>query len=234
MGDDAGTSGMNIYLLEDDPTAAAHIQRGFSELGHMVRHAADGRDAYLELEERDFDVAVIDRMVPGLDGLSLVRKLRARGRTTPVLMLTAMGQVSDRVEGLEGGADDYLVKPYAFVELVARVNALARRPAATVDITTLRAQDIAMNLLRRGVTRGGRTIDLQPREFRLLEQLLRHSDRIVTKTMLLESVWDFDFDPRTNVVETQVSRLRAKLNEGFERDAIQTVRGSGYMIRSAS
>lgn len=225
---------MNVLLLEDDKGAAAHIQRGLSELGHLVHLATDGRDAYSDLCDRDFDVAVIDRMVPGMDGLSLVRRLRAEGRSTPVLMLTALSLVEDRVEGLEGGADDYLGKPFAFTELVARLNALGRRPQKTTDITHLQAQDIEMNLLRREVTRGGRVIDLQPREFRLLEQLLRHSDRIVTKTMLLETVWDFDFDPRTNVVETQVSRLRTKLNEGFEIDAIQTVRGSGYMIRTAA
>ena len=223
---------MNVLLLEDDQTAAAHIQRGLGELGHQIRWSSNGDEAYAEIAMREFDVAIVDRMVPGLDGLSLVRKLRSEGRSVPVLMLTALGGVEERVAGLDGGADDYLAKPFAFVELVARLNALARRPQTTAETTTLSAQDIEMNLLRREVTRGGRSIDLQPREFRLLEQLLRHSDRIVTKTMLLERVWDFDFDPRTNVVETQVSRLRTKLNEGFETDAIQTVRGSGYMIRA--
>jgi len=223
---------MNVLLLEDDPTAASHIQRGLSELGHLVHWSADGIDAYAQIANHHFDVAIIDRMVPGLDGLTLVRRIRAEGAQLPVLMLTALGGVEDRVAGLDGGADDYLAKPFAFVELAARLNALARRPQATADVTLLRAQDIEMNLLRREVMRGGRSIDLQPREFRLLEQLLRHADRIVTKTMLLESVWDFDFDPRTNVVETQVSRLRSKLNEGFEHDAIQTVRGAGYMMRS--
>ena len=223
---------MHILLLEDDATAAGHIQRGLAELGHGVRWCRDGHDAHAQIEARQFDVAIIDRMVPGLDGLSLVRRLRAEGSAMPVLMLTALGGLEDRVAGLDGGADDYLAKPFAFVELVARLNALARRPQATAEVATLRAQDIEMNLLRREVRRSGRVIDLQPREFRLLEHLLRHSDRIVTKTMLLESVWNFDFDPRTNVVETQVSRLRTKLNEGFAVDAIQTVRGSGYIIRS--
>ncbi len=225
---------MNILLLEDDREAAAHILKGLGELGHMVRWTGTGEGAYAEIYDRTFDVAILDRMVPGLDGLSLVRQLRAEGQSLPVLMLTALTGVEDRVEGLDGGADDYLAKPFAFVELAARLNALARRPQATADVTMLRAQDIEMNLLRREVTRGGRSIDLQPREFRLLEQLLRHSDRVVTKTMLLESVWDFDFDPRTNVVETQVSRLRTKLNVAFPVDAIQTVRGAGYMIRSVS
>jgi two-component system OmpR family response regulator len=225
---------MNILLLEDDRTAAAHIMRGLGELGHLVRWSTNGDEAYAEIENRNFDVAVVDRMVPGTDGLSLVRRLRAEGKSLPVLMLTALGGVEDRVTGLDGGADDYLTKPFAFVELIARLNALARRPQTSTEIVTLRAQDIEMNLLRREVTRGGRAIDLQQREFRLLEQLLRHSDRIVTKTMLLESVWDFDFDPRTNVVETQMSRLRAKLNEFSDTDAIQTIRGSGYMIRTTS
>ncbi len=223
---------MNILLLEDDRAAAEHILRGLGELGHLVRWSGNGDDAYAEIEARNFDVAVIDRMVPGTDGLSLVKRLRAEGKTLPVLMLTALGGVEERVTGLDGGADDYLAKPFAFIELVSRLNALARRGQATVETVMLRAQDIEMNLLRREVTRAGRPIDLQPREFRLLEQLLRYSDRIVTKTMLLESVWDFDFDPRTNVVETQVSRLRTKLNEGHPVDAIQTIRGSGYMIRT--
>lgn len=223
---------MNVLLLEDDAAAAAHIERGLGELGHRVRWTANGLDAQAEITAQGFDVAIIDRMVPGLDGLSLVRRIRDGGAHLPVLMLTALGGVEDRVEGLNSGADDYLAKPFAFTELVARLNALARRPPATVEITTLAARDIEMNLLRRDVRRGGRTIALQPREFRLLEQLLRHADRVVTKTMLLESVWDFDFDPRTNVVETQMSRLRAKLNEGFADDAIQTVRSAGYMIRT--
>jgi two-component system OmpR family response regulator len=225
---------MNILLLEDDRTAAAHIMRGLGELGHLVRWSTNGDEAYAEIENRNFDVAVVDRMVPGTDGLSLVRRLRAEGKSLPVLMLTALGGVEDRVTGLDGGADDYLAKPFAFVELIARLNALGRRPQTSTEIVTLRAQDIEMNLLRREVTRGGRAIDLQQREFRLLEQLLRHSDRIVTKTMLLESVWDFDFDPRTNVVETQMSRLRSKLNEFSDTDAIQTIRGAGYMIRTTS
>jgi two-component system, OmpR family, response regulator len=223
---------VNILLLEDDATAAAHIRRGLGELGHQVQWLTNGLAARDAFSDDHFDVAIIDRMVPGLDGLSLVRQIRAAGHSVPVLMLTAIDGVEDRVAGLDGGADDYLAKPYAFSELVARLNALARRPQAVTEIISLHAQDIEMNLLRREVHRAGRPVDLQPREFRLLEQLLRNSDRIVTKTMLLERVWDFDFDPRTNVVETQISRLRTKLNEGFEIDAIQTVRGAGYMIRS--
>lgn len=224
---------MNVLLLEDDRIAADHIQRGLGDLGHNVTWIGDGKDAYARLRDGVFDVAIVDRMVPSLDGLSMVRLMRSEGRTTPVLMLTAMGGVEDRVAGLDGGADDYLAKPFALVELVARINALGRRPSNTADITVLQAQDIEMRLISREVSRAGCAIDLQPREFRLLEELLRNADRVVTKTMLLETVWDFDFDPRTNVVETQVSRLRSKLNEGFERDAIQTIRGSGYIIRSS-
>jgi len=228
-----GRHAVNVLLLEDDRTSADHIRSGLGRLGHDVLWFSNGADAYAGLDDASFDLAIVDRMVPGLDGLSLVRRMREEGRVTPVLMLTALGGVEDRVAGLDGGADDYLAKPFAFVELVARVNALARRPAATGDVAILRAQDIEMNLIRREVMRSGRKVDLQAREFRLLEHFLRHADRVVTKTMLLEAVWNFDFDPRTNVVETQVSRLRTKLNEGFAQDAIQTIRGAGYMVRSS-
>lgn len=223
---------MKVLLLEDDRIAGEHIFRGLSELGHFVRWVQGGGAALDEFDVHSFDIAILDRMVPGTDGLEVVRTLRSRGGTTPVLMLTAMGGLEDRVAGLDGGADDYLAKPFAWVELIARINALVRRPQGAQQPSVLRAQDIEMNLLRRELRRGGRPIDLQPREFRLLEQLLRNADRVVTKTMLLQTVWDFDFDPKTNVVETQVSRLRSKLNEGFASDPIQTVRGAGYMIRS--
>lgn len=223
---------MKILLLEDDAEAARHIIDGMSGLGHDVHWFSAGGEAARELLVGKYDVAIIDRMVPGLDGLSLVRVVRAAGCETPVLMLTALGGLEDRVEGINEGADDYLAKPHAFSELSARVHALARRPAATLATKTLAVGAIEMNLLRREVTREGRPIDLQPREFLLLEQLLRHADRVVTKSMLLETVWNFDFDPRTSVVETLISRLRAKLNQGFASDAIQTVRGAGYMIRT--
>lgn len=223
---------MDILLLEDDAQAAEHILRGMSELGHDVVWFAEGRGAATCLLSRPFDVAIVDRMVPGLDGLSLVREIREAGCDTAVLMLTALGGVEDRVEGLTGGADDYLTKPYAFSELAARVQALARRPSARIAESKLCAGGIELNLLRREARRNGRLIDLQPREFRLLEQLVRNADRVVTKTMLLERIWKFDFDPRTSVVETLVSRLRAKINGEGEDDAIQTVRGSGYMIRA--
>ncbi len=221
---------MKVFLLEDDPETAAFIERGLTELGHVVEVEADGSVALRRLAERDFDVLVLDRMVPGVDGLSVLKAIRAQGRTTPVLLLTAMSQIADRVDGLEEGADDYLVKPFAFVELAARVAALGRRPPTGEFDAVLRVADIEMNLLRREVRRGGRLVDLQPREFTLLEQLMRNPGRIVTRTMLLEKVWNFGFDPKTNIVETHMSRLRSKLNEGFERSAIRTVRGSGYMM----
>lgn len=223
---------MMILLLEDDAAAARHVMSGMTEIGHDVRWVENGSTALDELLSTAFDVAIIDRMVPGLDGLSLVRQLRATGCSTPVLMLTALGGVEHRVEGLNEGADDYLAKPYTFSELCARVNALGRRPAIFQDNSILKAGAIEMNMLRREVRRDGRMIELQPREFRLLEQLVRNADRVVTRTMLLETVWKFDFDPRTSVVETLVSRLRAKLNEGFADDAVLTVRGAGYTIRS--
>lgn len=230
--DTARPAEMRILLLEDDPTAAQHIIAGMSDAGHDVHWLTMGDKAAHALLLEHYDVAIIDRMVPGMDGLSLVRIVRAAGCETPVLMLTALGGLEDRVAGINEGADDYLAKPYAFVELLARVHALGRRPAATAAAKTLAAGGIEINLLRREVTREGHAIDLQPREFLLLEQLLRHADRVVTKSMLLEHVWKFNFDPRTSVVETLVSRLRVKLNEGFDRDAIQTIRGAGYMIRA--
>jgi len=175
-------------------------------------------------------VVVLDRMVPGIDGLSLLKVLRASGDKTPILMLTAMSQINDRVAGLEEGADDYLVKPFAFSELAARVMALGRRSATAEPQAVLRIADVEMNLLRREVRRGGRLVELQPREFMLLEQLMRSPGRVVTRTMLLDRVWNFGFDPKTNIVETHMSRLRSKLNEGFSRSAIRTVRGAGYMM----
>lgn len=223
---------MLILLLEDDDTAARHVIDGLEGLGHGVAWTRSGIRALEMMLSAAYDLAVIDRMVPDLDGLSLVSRARAAGCATPVLMLTALGGVEDRVEGLNKGADDYLAKPYSFAELAARVHALSRRPAIINDQSVVRAGDIEMNFLRREVRRAGRPIELQPREFRLLEQLVRNADRVVTRTMLLEAVWKFDFDPRTSVVETLMSRLRAKLNEGFADDAIQTVRGSGYMIRN--
>ncbi|EPR18019.1 hypothetical protein M527_14225 [Sphingobium indicum IP26] len=223
---------MKILLVEDDREACAYVARGLQELGHQVESFPDGQQALGIIPAGGFDVLVLDRMLPGLDGLSLLRMARAQGCQAPAMLLTAMSSIEDRVDGLEAGADDYLVKPFAFVELVARVNALGRRLPSRTTITLLEAGGISMNLLRREVRRDDRVIDLQPREFSLLEQLLRNADRVVTRTMLLDRVWNFGFDPKTNIVETHMSRLRAKLNDGFSHDAIRTVRGSGYMIDS--
>jgi two-component system OmpR family response regulator len=221
---------MNVFVLEDDLETSAFIARGLKERGHQVEIVADGASALARLDGGAFDVLVLDRMVPELDGLSVLKALRARGDATPALLLTAMSQINDRVTGLEEGADDYLVKPFAFAELAARVTALGRRQPAVDAATLLRVADVEMNLLRREVRRDGRLVELQPREFMLLEQLMRSPGRIVTRTMLLDRVWNFGFDPKTNIVETHMSRLRSKLNEGFERGAIRTIRGSGYMM----
>jgi two-component system OmpR family response regulator len=221
-------------VLEDDADQAASLKRGISEAGHAVDVCGDGRDAFnLAFDER-YDVFVVDRLVPGMDGLTTVKSLRAAGVRTPVLFLTAINGVGDRVEGLDAGGDDYLAKPFAFAELLARVNALARRPPLAEVKTQLRAGDLEMDLIARTVTRAGRRIDLMPQEFRLLEYLLRHAGQLVTRTMLLENVWSFHFDPKTNIIESHVSRIRAKLNEGFERDVIHTVRGAGYRIDAAA
>jgi two-component system OmpR family response regulator len=222
---------MRILIIEDDAETSRFIARGLSELGHQIVASNDGRDGLFHATEGGFDALVVDRMLPGLDGLSLVRALRAAGNTAPVLMLTAIGGIADRVEGLEGGADDYLVRPFAFSELAARVQALGRRQVASADPARLVAGDIAIDLNRRTVSRAGQRVTLQPREFALLAELVRNAGRVMTRTMLLERVWDFDFDPRTNIVETHLSRLRSKLNAGFDSDAIETVRGAGYMVR---
>jgi two-component system OmpR family response regulator len=223
---------MRVLIAEDDIDTARFIERGLGELGHVVAHAANGPDAmHLALTEM-FDAVVLDRMLPGLDGLAVLRRLRAASVRTPVILLTALGGIGDRVGGLEAGADDYLVKPFAFAELVARLNALVRRPPLTDVVTRLRVGDVMLDLLRRDVTRGGRVILLQPREFALLEQLMRHAGRVVTRTMLIELVWGFHFDPQTNIVESHLSRLRAKLREGGADDPIETVRGAGYRMRA--
>lgn len=222
---------MRVLIVEDDIETGRFVSRGLEEAGHVVVLSPDGRDGLFQATGGDFDAIVIDRMLPHLDGLSLVKALRAAGHSTPVLMLTAMGGIADRVEGLEAGADDYLIKPFAFSELAARINALGRRPTARVETHNLTAGDIVLDLHRRSVERAGRRIALQPREFALLAELMRNPHRVMTRTMLLERVWDFDFDPKTNIVETHLSRLRTKLNAGFDDDAIETIRGAGYMIR---
>jgi two-component system OmpR family response regulator len=223
---------MRILIAEDDAETAEFVERGLGELGHNITAIGAGDDAlHLGLAE-DFDLLILDRMLPGLDGLSVVRRLRAAGVAAPVLLLTALGKIEDRVEGLDAGADDYLMKPFAFSELAARVNALSRRPPSQTTITRLAGAGIEMNLLSREVRRDGRIVPLQPREFQLLEELMRHPGEFVTRTMLLERVWDFHFDPQTKIVETHISRLRSKLNEGGLPDPIETVRGVGYRIRA--
>ena len=223
---------MKILIIEDDPETAAYIVNGLKEHGHTVDHAPNGRDGLFLAAGESYDVLIVDRMLPGLDGLGIVKTIRGAGVKTPVLFLTTLGGIDDRVEGLEAGGDDYLVKPFAFAELLARVNALARRPPMTTVETTLRVADLEMDLLKRTVVRAGRRIDLQPQEFKLLEYLMRHAGRVVTRTMLLEHVWDFHFDPQTSVVETHVSRLRGKIDRGFGAELIHTVRGSGYCLRA--
>jgi two-component system OmpR family response regulator len=226
---------MKILVVEDDEETADYVADGLAREGHVVDRASDGRDGLFQAAGREYDVIVVDRLLPGLDGMALVKTVRAAGIKTPVLFLTAVDGVSDRVEGLEAGGDDYLIKPFAFAELAARVNALARRPALIPESTVLRLRDLELDLLRRTCRYGGRQIDLQPREFRLLEYLMRHPGQVVTRTMLLEHVWDFHFDPRTTVVETHISRLRAKLGSGENEQAvIETVRGAGYRLRDVT
>jgi two-component system, OmpR family, response regulator len=222
---------MKILLVEDDTRTASHVAAGLREHGHIVDHVATGHDGLQLAITNGHDILIIDRMLPGLDGLAIVKEVRGAGLRAPILLLTTMGGIDDRVEGLESGADDYLVKPFAFAELLARTNALGRRPVNNVE-TTLRVADLEMDLVKRTVTRGARRIVLQPREFKLLEYLMRNAGRIVTRMMLLEHVWDFHFDPRTNIVETHMSRLRAKVDRDFNYDLIHTVRGSGYTVRA--
>ena len=224
---------MRILLIEDDPETSRFVRRGLEEAGHVLDHAADGKQGLLLALDADHDALVVDRMLPGLDGLAIVRSLRAAGRDTPVLVLSALGEVDDRVEGLRAGGDDYLVKPFALAELSARLEALARRRGGTAaPATRLAVADLEMDLLARTVKRAGRAIDLKPREFRLLEHLMRHAGQVVTRTMLLEAVWDYHFDPQTNVIDVHVSRLRRKVDRDFGAALIHTVRGAGYVIRA--
>jgi two-component system OmpR family response regulator len=223
---------MKVLLIEDDQETSAYVARGLREQGHVVDLAATGRDGLFLATDGGHDVVIVDRMLPGLDGIGLVQALRGTGVKAPVLFLTALGGVGDRVRGLEAGGDDYLVKPFAFAELLARVNALARRPPLSDTPTVLQAGDLEVDLLGRTVTCGGKTIDLQPREFQLLAFLMRNLDRVVTRTMLLETVWDFHFDPKTNIVESHISRLRSKLSQYGGAELIHTVRGSGYALRA--
>jgi two-component system OmpR family response regulator len=222
---------LKILLIEDDRENSDYVANGLREEGHLVAQMATGAEGLLRAMSDEFDLLIVDRMLPGLDGLNLVKSLRAAGHHTPVLFLTALGGVEDRVSGLNAGGDDYLVKPFAFSELVARVAALGRRPHTTAAETRLHVLDLELDLLSRTVRRRGELIELQPREFRLLEYLMRHAGKVVTRTMLLEHVWDIHFDPRTNIVETHISRLRSKVDKGFGAELIHTVRGAGYCVR---
>ncbi|NII11107.1 response regulator transcription factor [Oleiagrimonas sp. C23AA] len=223
---------MRILLIEDDAETRRYIQRGLDELGYAVTCAANGAEGVMLASELEHDVIVLDRLLPRLDGLSVLKALRSAQINTPVLMLTALAEVEARVEGIEAGADDYLSKPFAFTELAARIGALARRPPLRDPTPTrLRLADLEMDLLRREVHRGGELIDLQPREFKLLEYFLRNAGRVVTRTMLLEQVWDYHFDPKTSVVETHISRLRGKIERNFQSQLLHTVRGAGYCLK---
>jgi two-component system OmpR family response regulator len=222
---------VKLLLIEDDSETAGHIVHALAGHGHAVESVDNGADGLARARAGDHAALIVDRMLPGLDGLSLVRNLRDEGLQTPVLMLTTMSGLDDRVEGLEGGADDYLVKPFAYSELLARVHAITRR-IETRETTRLRLADLEMDLIRRTVLRAGKNIDLQPQEFRLLEFLLRNAGRVVTRAMLLENVWDLHFDPRTNIVETHLSRLRSKVDRGFDSELIHTLRGVGYVLRA--
>ncbi len=228
-------SSMRILIIEDDRDAAAYLVKAFREAGYAVDHAADGVSGYDLAQEGGYDVAVVDRMLPKMDGLSLIGALRAQKIETPVLILSALGQVDDRVKGLRAGGDDYLAKPYAFSELLARVEALARRrPKGAPEETAYRIGDLTLDRLSHKVTRAGEEIALQPREFRLLEYLMQNAGKVVTRTMLLEQVWDYHFDPQTNVIDVHVSRLRAKIDRDFDAPLLHTVRGAGYMIRDGA
>ncbi len=221
---------MNILLVEDDRDAAAVLVKGLSESGHQVDHAADG-DSGLELAlQNAYEVLIVDRMLPKRDGLSIIRALRRQGHHTPALILSALGEIDDRIDGLRAGGDDYLVKPYAFGELLARLDALARRNSNKAVTSVLKVLDLEMNVLTHQVQRAGRIIRLQPKELQLLEFLMRHANQVVTRSMLLEQVWNLHFDPATNVIDSQVSRLRSKIERGFDRPLLHTVRGQGYRL----
>ena len=223
---------MRVLVVEDDPEVAAFLVKGLKEHGHNVDQAADGNNGLFLATGEDYDVMIIDRMLPGLDGLAIVKSVRAAGKTTPMLILSALGDVDARVEGLGAGSDDYLTKPFAFSELLARLDALVRRNRqSAASETTLRVADLELDQLTRVVRRGGQTVDLQPREYRLLEYLMQNAGRVVTRTMLLEQVWDYHFDPQTNIIDVHVSRLRGKIDKDFDKPLLQTVRGAGYMIR---
>jgi len=223
---------LRILVIEDDTQAAAYIARGLKEQGHVVEHAGDGEEGLALAQEDRFDALVVDRMLPKLDGLSIVSTLRDDGVRTPVLFLSALGEVDDRVKGLKAGGDDYLTKPFAFSELSARLEALVRRGSPEEVQTKFTVSDLEIDILARRCTRGGKRVDLQPREFKLLEYLMRNAGQVVTRTMLLENVWEYHFDPQTNVIDVHISRLRSKIDKDFDQPLLKTIRGSGYTIRA--
>lgn len=223
---------MRILIVEDDKRTSDFLRKGFVEAGHVADVLADGHDALAHGSRESYDVLIVDRMLPGLDGLSLVKALRISGMASPILFLTSLGGVDERVDGLDAGADDYVVKPFAFSEILARANALARRPPPQVEKTKLNVFDLELDLVRRTCTRAGQAIELLPREFGLLEYLMRNEGRVVTRTMLLERVWEFNFDPQTSVVETHISRLRAKIDKPFGTPLIHTMRSTGYSLHA--
>lgn len=222
---------MRILLIEDDRTVAEHIIKGLQQNGYSVEHATDGALGLELAQSGEFDALIVDRMLPTIDGLTIVKKLRDQGRLAPVLILSALGDVDDRVGGLHAGADDYLVKPFAFAELLARIEALLRRREDTAHITRLKVADLEMDLLSQKVVRAGKPFNLQPREYKLLEYLMRNAGQVVTRTMLLENVWEYHFDPQTNVTDVHISRLRQKIDKGFDKQLLMTVRGAGYILQ---
>ena len=225
-----GNADMRILVIEDDSSVLEYIGKGLRESGFTVDQSADGKDGLYKASAENYDAIVVDRMLPGVDGLTIIRTLRGAENNTPALILSALGEVDDRVKGLRAGGDDYLVKPFAFAELLARIEALLRRKESGGPVTRLRVSDLEMDLLSHKVTRAGKALNLQPREFRLLEYLMKHAGQVVTRTMLLENVWDYHFDPQTNVIDVHISRLRQKLDKEFERPLLKTVRGAGYML----
>jgi len=227
---------LKILVIEDDKDVSSYVNKGLEQAGFTVDCADNGKDGLFLATTENYDALVVDRMLPGVDGLTIIRTLRASGDATPALVLSALGEVDDRVDGLKAGGDDYLVKPFAFVELQARIEALLRRQRSGPgpETTALQVGDLKMDLLRREVERAGRSIELQPREFMLLEYLMRHAGQVVTRTMLLEAVWSYHFDPQTNVIDVHISRLRAKIDKGFPQPLLHTVRGAGYRLDADS
>ncbi len=221
---------MRILLVEDDQSVADYIIQGLKQSGYSVDHSADGKQGLVQATGENYDVLVVDRMLPNVDGLTIIQTLRASGNKTPVLILSALGEVDDRVQGLKAGGDDYLVKPFAFAELLARIEAILRRQESGLTETKLKVADLEMDLLAHKVTRGGESFNLQPREYKLLKYLMTHAGQVVTRTMLLENVWEYHFDPQTNVIDVHISRLRHKIDKDFDKQLLSTVRGAGYML----